>query len=69
MYFLSCEEIKTFIIIIIIDAVQLEDEDRRDLAARLTAAPTEKVPEEMLCLWEQQKKSSTRKANTDIDGI
>jgi len=36
-----------------IEAVQLEDEDHRDLAAMLTTASKENVPEEMLCLWEQ----------------
>ena len=44
------------------EAVQLEDDDHGDLAAMLTTVPKEKVPEEMLCLWEQQKKTLSTKS-------
>ena len=44
---------------------QLEDDDHGDLVAILTTVPKERVPEDMLCLWEQQKKPSVQKANTD----
>ena len=40
-------------------AVELEDED---LSQMLTNVPKEKVPEEMLCMWEQQKKMLTTKS-------
>lgn len=51
------------------EAVELEDDDHKDLSQMLTNVPKEKVPEEMLCMWEQQKKKcSQQKANTDTDG-
>ena len=43
------------------EAVELEDEDHGDLSAILTTISKEKVPEEMLCLWEQQKKAINKK--------
>ena len=47
------------------EAVQLEDDDHGDLVAMLTTVPKERVPEDMLCLREQQKKPSVQKVNMD----
>ena len=44
------------------EAIQLEDEDHGDLSEILKTVPKEKVPEEILCLWEQQKKIFTTKS-------
>ena len=44
------------------EAVELEDDDHEDLSQMLTNVPKEKVPEEMLCMWEQQKKMLTTKS-------
>ena len=40
------------------EAVELENDDHGDLSQILTNVPKEKVPEEMLCMWEQQKKKN-----------
>ena len=44
------------------EALELEDENHGDLPQMLTNVPKEKVPEEMLCIWEQQKKMLTTKS-------
>ena len=44
------------------EVVELEDDDHGDLSQMLTNVPKEKVPEEMLCMWEQQKKMLTTKS-------
>ena len=44
------------------EAVELENDDHGDLSQMLTNVPKEKVPEEMLCMWEQQKKMLTTKS-------
>lgn len=44
------------------EAVHLEDDDHGDLVAMLTTVPKENVPEDMLCLWEQQKKTLSTKS-------
>ena len=38
------------------ESVQLEDEDHLDLSLLLERVKKEKVPDEMQCLWDQQKK-------------
>ncbi len=38
------------------EAVRMEDDHHNDLSAMLKDVPKEKVPEDMICLWEQQKK-------------
>ena len=48
------------------EAVELEDDDHRDLSQMLTNVPKEKVPEEMLCMWKQQKKNARNKKQTRI---
>ena len=40
------------------ESVKLEDDDHGDLSAMLNGIPQNKVPEEMTCLFEQQKKIS-----------
>ena len=44
------------------EAVEVEDDDHGDLSQMLTDVPKEKVPEEMLCMWEQQKKMLATKS-------
>ena len=45
------------------DKFQLDEEDHQDLSSMLSTIPSEDVPENMTCLWEQQLKLMQTKKN------